>query len=565
MSTPFSDQELIKRIRWYVAVRWFFVLAIGLPGIISLGLLLGSFSDGHVVPNIGILVTILGINGVILLSTYLPVRINRFYELLSISQIWLDIAVMTTAFQVNGGLETPLVMLYCIPILMSGVLLSKRAVYMTGFGATFIFVMFTTLDFLNIFEPTNIASPDVHTNPAGFWPTVITTSMILIVVTFVTNFVASFVRKSSQLAGELKGAKIEKAKTDAIIQSMGSSLIAVNNKGKVVLANQAFERLTGWYSSEIENLPAMSFLEIVKDDGKSATAELEKAFNSVLDHDKRPEQQTPTFVGDTFLKRKNGSTFAFTGKVSSIDVDGKSIGAAFIFDDASALREVGQLKSNFIALASHQLKTPIGEIKNYSESMLGGTTGKLNEKQQRYLERMRDISTRANQLVTYLLDMSLLERGELRAKLQPVPVHSLLEDVAELYQGRAKKKGLHIKVVGDKDLVVHGDEMMLQEVIGSLIANGISYTDKGTIELSATTVGAIGCIEIADQGKGIEKEKLDQIFHKESVLAGLPESGGNTGLGLYLAYEFVRLQGGVLMVDRNDDKGTIFRIELPVK
>ena len=69
---------------------------------------------------------------------------------------------------------------------------------------------------------------------------------------------------------------------------------------------------------------------------------------------------------------------------------------------------------------------------------------------------------------------------------------------------------------------------------------------------------------MTDEGEGIDKEKLQQIFRKESVLAGLPEAGGGTGLGLYLAYEFVRLQGGVLMADRNGDKGTIFRIELPI-
>lgn len=561
MSTPFSDKELIGRIRWYVRVRWFFVSAIGLPGILALVVYLG-FGHPQVMLNIAIFAVLLLANCFVYLST--RVKLKGIYGALSVFQVCLDIAAMTAVFQLNGGLETPLVMLYCIPILMSGVLLSKRAVYVTGFAATAIFGVLALLDFTDVFRPSNVLAPALHETPEGFFPTFVTTIMILIVITSITNLVAYYVRQSSHLEGELAGVKKEEAKVEAIIQSMGSSLVAMDNNGKIILTNNAFRKLVGWRTEEVMGKQALDVLKVVSDDNKPK-ADIEKALKTVFDHKKDPSQlREPYFVGDNLLQRKNGSTFSYTGHLSAIIVDGKVEGATFVFDDASAIREVGQLKSNFIALASHQLKTPIGEIKNYSENMLWGVTGKLNKKQQSYIERMRDIATRCNQMVTYLLDMSLLERGELRAKLQPIPVFPLLESIAELYKGRVKAKGLKIKVTGDPDLVIRGDEMMLQEVVGSLIANGISYTSSGTIELCSTTVGGIGCIEVTDEGDGIDKEKLQQIFRKESVLAGLPEAGGGTGLGLYLAYEFVRLQGGVLMADRNGDKGTIFRIELPI-
>lgn len=563
MSTLFSDKELIRRIRWYVGVRWFFVLAIGIPAITSLIINLGFFHE-QVSLNIWLIVALLAINTLSLLLVYLPTQIRGFYEGLSVAQVCFDIIVMTAVFQLNGGLETPLVMLYCIPILMSGVLLSKRAVYLTGFSAAFVFATLTLLDFMSAVKPLNINAPSLHSDATVFLPTFVTTFMILIVITFITNFVAHFVRQSSRLEGELEGVRKERAKTDAIIQSMGSSLVAINTKGKIILVNPAFEKLTGWSTDEVIGHSAPSILQVVSDSG-SVVADLEEALDSVLRHHHRVGPTEPYFVGDNFLKRKNGSTFSYTGHLSPIVVDGHVEGATFVFDDSSSIHEVGQLKSNFIALASHQLKTPIGEIKNYSESLIGGTVGKLNKKQQTYLEHMRDIAARCNQMVTYLLDMSLLERGELRAKLEPVPVYELLEKIAELYKGRAQTKGLKIKVTGEHNVVVQGDEMMLQEVVGSLIANGIAYTNQGTIELCATKIGKVGCIEVTDQGEGIKKEKLEQMFRKEAVLSGLPEAGGGTGLGLYLAYEFVRLQGGVLMADRNGDKGTIFRIELPIK
>jgi len=562
MSTPFSDIELIDRIRWYVAVRWFFLLAIGIPGILSLGIYYNTFTHDQVIFNTIMLGIILLINGLILLSTYVRIKIKSFYELLSIFQICLDIALMTVVFQSNSGIETPMVMLFCIPIIMSGVLLSKSAVFLTGFTATSIFSMLALLDFYGILKPDNIAAPQLHIT-AIFWPTFITTVMILITITFVTHLVGHLIRKSSRLIGELEGAKIEKAKTDAIIQSMGSSLVAVNTKGKVILVNHAFEQLTGWRAHEAEGQSITEILQLVTDDGKGSD-DLEHAFATALSRSNGSTQHEPYFVGDNFLKRKNGSTFSYIGHLSPVIVDRHSIGATFVFDDASAIREVGQLKSNFVALASHQLKTPIGEIKNYTESMLGGTVGKLTKKQESYIEHMRDISTHCNQLVTYLLDMSLLEKGELRAKSKPIIIYDLLIKTAELYKGRATSKGLKIKVAGDRKLTISGDETMLREVIGSLIANGISYSDSGTIELSATKVGSVGCIEVTDQGIGIDQAKPEQLFRKEAVLDELPQAGGGTGLGLYLAYEFVRLQGGVLMVDKNDSKGTIFRIELPV-
>lgn len=562
MSTPFSDKELINRIRWYTNVRWFFVLAIGLPGTISL-IINSGISHPQVLFNAGVMLALLAANLLILISTQLPVRLKGFYGPLSAVQVTLDIVAMTAVFHFNGGFETPIVMLYCIPILMSGVLLSKQAVYVTGFAVTLIFAVLGWLDFSNVFKPDNIVAPEIHSSPQVFWPVYVTTIMILLVITFITNLVAHFVRQSSRLEGELAGVKTERAKTEAIIQSMGSSLVAINNKGKIILVNPAFEKLTGWQAHDVIGREAETILHVVSDDGKPQP-DITQALQVVFDHKKSVTQRHPYFVGDNLLKRKNGSTFSYTGHLSAIIVDGHVEGATFVFEDASALREVGKLKSNFIALASHQLKTPIGEIKNYSEAMLGGVTGKLNKKQKTYIEHMRDIATRCNQMVTYLLDMSLLERGELRAKLQPVLVYALLETIAELYKGRARTKGLTIKVTGDRNLVVQGDEMMLQEVVGSLLANGISYTNDGVIELCATTVGGVGCIEVTDQGEGIDKAKLQQLFRKESVLAGLPEAGSGTGLGLYLAHEFVRLQGGVIMADHNDEKGTIFRIELPI-
>src|SRR5260370_41754883 len=101
--------------------------------------------------------------------------------------------------------------------------------------------------------------------------------------------------------------------------------------------------------------------------------------------------------------------FPFVGSVAPIALSGKIIGATKVFEDASSIKQINQLKTNFIALASHQLKTPLGEIQGYAENMIQGIAGPTTKHQKKYLLSIAEITMRCNKLITDLLDASVLE------------------------------------------------------------------------------------------------------------------------------------------------------------
>ncbi len=560
MGSLFSATQLLERVRVYIVIRFIFVLAIAIPGITTL--ILDRGIDQQVIVNIIIILSVLSFNGVLLSLSFVTVRWKRYLELLAVLQIIVDLVLVTAIFQLNAGIETPLVMLFCIPIMMSGVLLSRGALLFTGFAATAVFLWLSLLDFFNILEPSNTFAPSLHDGSLGDLSNIITTAATLLVITFIADFVARFARQHTRLSNEIESIRLEQAQINAILQAMGNALIAIDEKHNVTMSNDAFERLTGWYSSEITGKPIQEVLQLTDESGQP-TDDLTRALTASLsDHITR----TPYVLSETFMKRKNGSSFPYLGYLSPIRIGDLVVGATIVFEDASAMHEVQKLKNNFIALASHQLKTPIGEIKNYAESLLDGTFGNLSVKQAGYVEHMRDIAARCNRLVSYLLDLSMLERGEAQANLQPIDVAPLLRKVAERYKETAEKQGLSLRVVGSSDLTIIGDETMLGEVISSLVNNAITYTNKGAIELKATQEDIHGVIEISDQGQGIDPDELQSFFHKNTLIDGAPESGKSTGLGLYLAHEFCRLQNGTLTAKSNTavDHGTTFRIELPI-
>lgn len=559
MGSLFSAAQLLERIRVYIAIRFVFVLAIAIPAITTL--IFDRGIDQQVITNVIIVLTVLSVNGLLLSLSFVRVKWRQYLELLAVLQIVIDLSLVTAIFQLNAGIETPLVMLFCIPIIMSGVLLSRGAQLFTGCAAMLLFLCLALLDFFNIFEPSNTFAPTLHDGTKGDLSNIITTAATLLVITFIADFVAHFARQHSRLSNEIEVIRLEQAQITAILQTMGSALIAIDDKRIITMANDAFELLTGWYQSEVIGKEIESILQLTDESGKP-TDDLNRTINASLSGD---SGRKPYMLHETFMKRKNGSSFPYIGYLSPIRVDETTVGATIVFEDASAIHEVQQLKNNFIALASHQLKTPIGEIKNYAESLLGGTLGNLSLKQAGYVEHMRDIATRCNQLVSYLLDLSLLERGEVQANLQPMDAVPLLRKLVKRYKETAEKHGLTLRMTGDAELTIIADETMLSEVISSLINNAITYTHQGAIELKATREGLHGIIEVSDQGHGIDPERIEAFFQKNTLIDGAPESGGSTGLGLYLAHEFCQLQNSKLTASSNEavGHGTVFRIELP--
>ncbi|OQB09629.1 MAG: Non-motile and phage-resistance protein [Parcubacteria group bacterium ADurb.Bin216] len=234
------------------------------------------------------------------------------------------------------------------------------------------------------------------------------------------------------------------------------------------------------------------------------------------------------------------------------------------------IERVSRLKSEFISISSHQLRTPLGAIRGYSSMMLEGDYGKINKKMHEPLTYINDASVRMIKLVNSLLDVSRLERGKLEFKLsQNVSVNKIIKECIDDVTLNAKAKGIYIKFKEDDSIpVIRADEDKIKQSIHNLINNAVLYTQKGGITITTKKKRAKTIfIQIRDTGIGIAKDDLEKIFKSFSRGNGASQIyTQGTGLGLFVAKNFIEMHNGKLRVSsEGEGKGSLFCIELPVK
>jgi PAS domain S-box-containing protein len=563
VTPPFSEAELTQRIRWYIQMRWWYIIVIAGPGIASLIIQYGLHNH-QVMQDLEIAAAAVVLNTLMFAATYWHPRWGSYFQALAVIQIGFDIVLMTGAFFFNSGLETPIVMLYCIPILMSGAILGRQAIYLTGVGSAAIVTFLSLLDFTDVLKPGHIAAPQLHTDPNNFLPTLVISVSTLLTITVISDYVGRLVRQRSQLEHDLEEVKIERAKVAAIIKTMGSALVALDNTGRITMVNDNFEYTTGWERAEVLGQPFDKILPMIDEDGHLIpAAERPSLLMSAMG---RGHDSHVRSVSHYSYVRKDGTSFPFFSNLAPIVLDRRVIGLTNVFDDITAVQKLEQLKTNFVALVSHQLKTPIGEIRGYVNNMLYGVGGKLTKKQTEYLGEIRAITERCNKLITDLLDITILERGGLTLDIKAHRLAPIIKQVSDIYHDRLSKKGLSVKIIKpSKELTVLADSDKLVEALGNVLANAISYSKQGVITIETKALKDSAEILVKDQGTGMDKTTVSTLFNKDTSLSGAPTAEGGTGLGLYLARQLIYLQNGDITVASTSHRGTTISIMIPLE
>ncbi|MBU0664630.1 MAG: GAF domain-containing protein [Proteobacteria bacterium] len=252
-----------------------------------------------------------------------------------------------------------------------------------------------------------------------------------------------------------------------------------------------------------------------------------------------------------------------------------------------AAEAANRAKSSFLANMSHELRTPLNSIIGFSEVILGGMTGELNEDQKEYLGDIRESGSHLLELINEILDLSKIEADKMELEFSEVFVHDLLESSAMFIREKAMKHGIELELVVKEDVGgIPGDERRLKQVIVNLLSNAAKFTpDQGTITLSANKISAstlfeaIGwppeeaqgrnesylLVSVADSGCGIQEDDLAKLFQPfqqvgSSVYQDKPEG---TGLGLALSRKIVELHGGKIWVESDYGHGSTFSFAVP--
>lgn len=233
------------------------------------------------------------------------------------------------------------------------------------------------------------------------------------------------------------------------------------------------------------------------------------------------------------------------------------------------LKKLDKAKSEFVSMASHQLRTPLSTIKGYASMLFEGSYGKLEPKQEEKLKNILASNERLIDLVNDLLDISKIDLGKMELNNTAFQMEKLVDDCCREIMPLAKEKGL--KFTWEKPAIplpiIEADELKIKEAISNLLDNSVKYTKTGEIIVKLEEAGSSLRLSIKDTGEGItaeDAEKLFQTFGRGS--AGINTFIEGAGLGLMVAKRFVDLHKGKLWVESEGaGKGSTFYLELPIK
>ncbi len=233
---------------------------------------------------------------------------------------------------------------------------------------------------------------------------------------------------------------------------------------------------------------------------------------------------------------------------------------------AKAIIRLDKLKSEFVSMASHQLRTPLTAINWYTESLLSETEGKLNTQQKDHLKELYSGGQRMANLVNALLEVSSLELGTYESEPNMVDLHTVLETTIKDQQQVINKKGVSLRTVIDPHLPkLSVDEQLVTMVLQNLLSNSVKYVrDNGQITISLEYKKNDLLIAVSDNGIGIPKKQQSQIFTKLFRADNAMKHNSNgTGLGLYIIKAMLQRTGGTIWFDSTENQGTNFYVKLP--
>ena len=231
------------------------------------------------------------------------------------------------------------------------------------------------------------------------------------------------------------------------------------------------------------------------------------------------------------------------------------------------LRKLDNAKSEFISIASHQLRTPLTAIKGFISLILEGSYGKINAEIKDVLNKVYLSNERLIELVEDLLNLSRIESGRMEYKFEKINLGEVCQEIYDTFVLRAKEKNLDLDLVLDKNLMMEAvtDRNKIREVISNLVDNGLKYTLKGGVKIKLTEIEEKIQIAIIDTGIGVPEEEIPYLFSKFSRGKDISRlNAGGTGLGLHVGKKMIEALGGRIWVQSaGTNLGSTFFMEVP--
>lgn len=374
------------------------------------------------------------------------------------------------------------------------------------------------------------------------------------------DLATTFNDMSNRLQGSYRRLALEKERDIALIESMREGLVAIDETGKVVLLNKVAQSMLA--IPDVAGALGKSIFELVALQGKN---------DEPIKQDTHPVQEvftTGKATSDVFgFQPAEQKKTLLNVSASPVVLEGKVVGAIVVFRDVTKEKEIDRMKTEFISLASHQLRTPLSAIKWFSEMLLNGDAGELSSEQGEFAKNISDSTERMIELVNSLLNISRIESGRIIIDPKPTDLNELVSGIVNDLKAKTEEKKQTLIVSVHKELgKITIDPRLIGQVYLNFLTNAIKYTAKGgEISVFISRKGDEVVSQISDNGYGIPKDEQDRVFKKffraENVAKF--ETDG-TGLGLYLVKAIIESSGGRVWFESEEGKGTTFWFSLPM-
>lgn len=351
----------------------------------------------------------------------------------------------------------------------------------------------------------------------------------------------------------------EIARSDALFLSIGDGAIATNEHGIITRINKVALSILGF---EEEDVVGEQFTKVIVATDSRGTP-ISKA--------KRPItlsfQKNKAVSRRCYYVRGNGLLVPVSVTVSPIILDKRPVGAIEVFRDISEELEVDRIKSEFISIASHELRTPATAVKAYLGMLLEGYAGDLTSSQLDFIQMAYDSNERQLKVLNDLLYVTKTESESVRLKFSVADISELVASVIKRMDEMVASRNQNIALALADGAVTKVDVSFICMVIENLISNASKYTPSGgKITVSVTSKSHTIEISVSDNGVGINPNQMHKLFKKFSRIDNsLSTEVSGSGIGLYLVKQIIELHNGNIKVESTPNKGSTFTVTLPIQ
>lgn len=346
----------------------------------------------------------------------------------------------------------------------------------------------------------------------------------------------------------------EKSRTLTIINYMADGVLVTDEKGYIVLNNPAVTRMLGMEEESTKGKHIFDW---------AGNEELAQMVEQVTNMENSGSSQR---ISRELAWGNPPKNFYMAHSAPVRNELGEILGSVTIFNDVTWFKELDQMKSDFVDMVSHELRSPLGSIRQQISLFTEGLVGELNGEQNRKLSRVQSRIDGLIGMINNLLDLSRMESGCLVQQKEMITIPDIIEEVVELMGPEAKKKNLTFNLNIDQDLYsLHADRQSMETVFTNLLNNAIKYNiEGGDISIDARNRGEFIEIRVSDAGVGIAKADLPRIFDKFfRIRTEHTRKVIGSGLGLPLVKTIVEAHLGTIKVESKPEEGTTFIVNLP--